>query len=54
MTYDVPDKKEAEGFSNSIKAMLDGTKLHELGWHAHFYGKDAISRTIKILGASEV
>ena len=54
VTYDVPDKKEAEGFSNSIKAMLDGTKLHELGWHAHFYGKDAISRRIKILGASEV
>lgn len=49
VAYDLPNEKEKEGFSNSVKSMLDGKKIHELGWEAHFFGREAISRTIKIL-----
>ena len=47
--FDVPSSVESAGYSKATKALLDNTKLRELGWEAHYPIKDGIVRTVKIL-----
>lgn len=47
--YDVPDEKEKKGYSTATKAVLDATKLHQLGWCALRSIRDNIKECIDIL-----
>jgi len=46
--FDVPSSVESAGYSKATKALLDNTKLRELGWEAHYPIKDGIVRTVEI------
>lgn len=48
--YDIPDEKEAAGYSKATKALLDTTKITELGWHSQYSIRDGIKRTLEIQG----
>jgi nucleoside-diphosphate-sugar epimerase len=47
--FDVPSSIESAGYSNATKALLDSTKLSELGWKAKYSLSEGIRRTIQIL-----
>lgn len=49
VVFELPDEKEARGYSMSVKARLDSTKLKNLGWSAHYDIKSGITRTLEIL-----
>lgn len=49
VVFEIPDAVEAAGYSKATKALLDGSRLKELGWKP-FYGiREGIPRTLKIL-----
>lgn len=48
--FDLPSEKERKGFSIATQAILDNTKLTQLGWQAHYTMREAITRTLKVLG----
>ena len=47
--YEIPDIKEAAGYSTATKARLDSEKLKNKGWNAVYDIKTGIERTIDIL-----
>lgn len=47
--FEIPDAKEAIGYSKATKARLDGGKLEKLGWSAKYDIHEAVKRTISIL-----
>lgn len=47
--FELPDEIEKAGYSKATKAILDSTKLQQLGWKAHFDIKAGIKRTMEIL-----
>jgi nucleoside-diphosphate-sugar epimerase len=47
--YDTPPLDEALGYSKATKAILDNSKLKELGWEPKYSIKDGIIRTVEIL-----
>jgi len=47
--FNIPSAIEAEGFSKTTKAILDTSKLCELGWKPQYSLKTGLIRTIKIL-----
>jgi UDP-glucuronate decarboxylase len=47
--YEIPDIKEAAGYSTATKARLDSEKLKKKGWNAVYDIKTGIERTIDIL-----
>ncbi len=49
VVFELPDAKEAAGYSTATKAVLDSAKLKKLGWKAHYDMKAGITRTITIL-----
>lgn len=49
VVFELPDETERAGYSTATKAVLDGTKLKQLGWTAHTSIRQGISRTVKIL-----
>lgn len=49
VSFDLPEKEEAKGFSKAQRAVLDGAKLKGLGWKADTDISAGISETIKIL-----
>lgn len=49
VVFDLPTEIERKGFSIAMTAILDSTRLLELGFKPHFEMKNAISRTIDIL-----
>lgn len=52
VVYKAPGKIENIGSSVVRKALLDGSKLHELGWIADFNMSSGIKRTIEMLKLS--
>ena len=48
--FDLPNETEAAGFSKATKARLDGSKLKGLGWEPRYSLKDAVRKTMSILG----
>jgi nucleoside-diphosphate-sugar epimerase len=46
--YDIPDEKESAGYSKATKALLDTTKISELGWQSHYTIRDGIKRTLEM------
>lgn len=51
--FDIPDETESLGFSKVTKAILDSTKLQNLGWKPCFDIKTGIEHTIEIIRATE-
>ena len=49
VTFEIPDAVEAAGYSKATKALLDGSKLKNLGWKPFYTIRDGIPRTIDIL-----
>ena len=49
VVFELPDAKEAAGYSTATKAVLDAAKLRSLGWSAHYDMKNGLIRTIVIL-----
>lgn len=49
VVFDIPDVNEKLGFSKATKAVMDGTKLHSLGWKPLYSLKEALHKTIEIL-----
>lgn len=47
--YDLPSRKEQEGFSIAVNAILDNSKLVSLGWRPRIQMRQAIERTLTIL-----
>lgn len=48
--FDLPDIKEAEGYSKATKALLDTTKISDLGWNSRYSIKEGIQRTLALQG----
>ena len=46
--YDIPDEKEAAGYSKATKALLDTDKIERLGWRSQYSIKDGIKRTLEL------
>ncbi|WP_125608075.1 NAD-dependent epimerase/dehydratase family protein [Lapidilactobacillus bayanensis] len=49
VVLDLPDATEAAGFSKATTAILDTTKLNQLGWQSIFDLSTALDHTVKIL-----
>ena len=49
VVFELPDEKEARGYSAAVKARLDSSRLKSLGWRAHYDIKSGIKRTLDIL-----
>jgi nucleoside-diphosphate-sugar epimerase len=49
VVYDLPTEVEAKGYSVAQKAILDNTKLLNLGWRPKYHFKNAVERTLSIL-----
>lgn len=47
--FDIPDEIENAGYSTATKALLDSTKLTNLGWEVDSNFKDRVEETIHIL-----
>lgn len=53
VVFELPDAAERAGYSTATKAILDGSKLQELGWKPMYDMKTGLTRTIDILKAIE-
>lgn len=51
VVFDLPDAVESAGFSTATKAMLDPSRLRELGWQAHYGLNEGVARTVEMLRA---
>ncbi|MBQ7733099.1 MAG: NAD-dependent epimerase/dehydratase family protein [Synergistaceae bacterium] len=51
VVFELPDEKEARGYTMAVKARLDSSRLKSLGWRAHYDIKSGIKRTLDILKA---
>ncbi len=49
VVFEKPDDKEKAGYSTATKAVLDGTRIQQLGWRAVTPIEQGIGRTIQIL-----
>ena len=49
VTFDLPDEVELSGYSTATKALMDSSKIKELGWDVHSDMKTRVEETIKIL-----
>lgn len=49
VVFELPDAKEAAGYSTATKAVLDAAKLRSLGWSAHYDMKEGLTQTMDIL-----
>lgn len=51
VVFELPDEKEAAGYSKATKALMDGSKLKGLGWQAAWDMEKGIERTLEGLRA---
>lgn len=49
VNYDTPNTEEATGFSIVNRALMDNTKLKNLGWTSHYTVNMGLSDTVRIL-----
>ncbi len=49
VVFQIPDAVESAGYSTATKALLDGSKLADLGWKPRYEIKEGITKTIDIL-----
>lgn len=49
VVFELPDKTEQAGYSTATRALLDGTRLEQLGWKAYTPIREGLPKTIQIL-----
>lgn len=49
VVFDLPDEKEASGYSKATYAILNSEKIKKIGWHARYDIKKGISETLSFL-----
>ena len=49
VVFEIPDEIERKGYSTASKALLDITKINNIGWNPHFNIDCSIKHTISIL-----
>lgn len=49
VVFELPDETEKTGYSKATKAVLDNSKIKNIGWTAKYDIKSGIERTIKML-----
>lgn len=49
VVFDIPEEAERKGYSTATKALMDGSKLENLGWNARYDIRAGIKETIDIL-----
>ena len=49
VAFDLPDAREAAGFSKSTLALMDGSKARALGWRAHYGMEGGVAQTMAAL-----
>lgn len=49
VVFDLPSETERKGFSVAMNAILDNSKLRDLGWQPRYTMKNALNRTLSIL-----
>lgn len=49
VVFELPDATEKAGYSTATKAVLDSTKMEQLGWKAHTPAGQGLRRTVQIL-----
>lgn len=49
--YEIPDKVEHAGYSKATRAVLDGTRLKDLGWKPAHTIRSGIERTLSLLNS---
>lgn len=47
--FELPPKEEMEGYSKATKAILDSSKLIDLGWRSYWNIENGIERTLKCI-----
>ena len=53
VVFDLPSEVERRGFSVAMRAILDNTKLRNLGWTPHYNIREALCRTLNIIEDNE-
>ena len=51
VVFEIPDEIEAAGYSKATKALLDGSKLKNLGWQPLYNIEEGINRTMTVLSS---
>ena len=49
VVFELPDAVERAGYSTATKALLDGSRLRELGWRPEYDIRTGMARTLAIL-----
>lgn len=49
VVFQVPDREEQKGYSTATKAILDGSKIRDLGYCARFSIEEGLKHTVSIL-----
>lgn len=53
VVFELPEEEEQKGYSNTINAILDNTKLRKLGWKETFDINNGLQMTVSILKSLE-
>ena len=53
VVFELPDAVEQAGYSTATKAVLDGTKIRQLGWRADTPIEDGLAKTLTFLRNSD-
>ena len=49
VVFEMPDETEAKGYSTATRALLDLTKLHDMGYRSAYDMRTGLSKTVEIL-----
>lgn len=52
VVFELPDAVEKAGYSTATKAILDASKMEQLGWKAQTHMEEGLAKTVKILKES--
>ena len=53
VVFDLPSEAERKGFSVAMQAILDNSRLKNIGWQPRYDMKEALNRTLQILSNKE-
>ena len=54
LRYELPDSVEMAGYSTANVAVMDSSRLRELGWKHHYLIREGLGRTLSLLGGEEM
>lgn len=49
VVFELPSEAERKGFSIAMKAILDNSRIKDIGFEPMYSMKDAVNRTVEIL-----